>query len=173
MNQTLFAAFLLAASGVYAAEPVLKPFVLAAHGPGEVKEVADGVKAKLAATGFEIVGAYQPYPDAIVLAVTSDELKELASRSAFGGYAAAQRVTVTKVGDDVQVAHTNPTYMAAAYRMASDLAPVAAALESALGRLEEYGPSEGKTAKDLRSYHYMFGMQHFDEPSRFGKFSSH
>jgi hypothetical protein len=60
--------------------------------------------------------------------------------------------------------------MAAAYRMASDLAPVAAALEGALGRIEEYGPSEGKTAKDLRSYHYMLGMPYFDEPSRFGKF---
>jgi hypothetical protein len=173
MRRILLIAALTAAWGAHASEPVLKPFVLASRAPGDAKDVADVVKAKLAAAGFEIAGSYEPYPNAVVLAVTSEALKNLASRSDFGGYGAAQRVTVTKVGDEVQVAYTNPVYMAAAYRMANDLAPVAGALESALGRIEEYGPSEGKTAKELRSYHYMLGMPYFDEPSRFGKFPTH
>ena len=156
-----------------AAEPLMKPFVLAAREQGEMGVVAEAAQAKLIAAGFELAGTYSPYPGALVLAITSSELKELAAGSRFGGYAAAQRVTFTKVGDEVQVAYTNPRYMAAAYRMASDLAPVAAKLEAALGRVEEYGSDEGKSASDLRGYHYMLGMPYFDDPSRFGKFKSH
>jgi hypothetical protein len=168
------AAVLLAAClAARADEPILKPFVLAAREAGEVPDVAAGVKAKLAAAGFEVVGSYEPYDGALVLAVTSPELKELASRSRFGAYGAAQRVTLTRAGEEVQVAFTNPRYMAAAYRMSADLAPVATALEGALGRIEEYGSAEGKTAKDLRGYHYMIGMAYFDDPSELGKFKSH
>jgi hypothetical protein len=173
MRLFMAVALLAASFTARAAEPTMKPFVLASQATGDVHEVVEQVKAKLAAAGFEVVGAYEPYPGAEVLAITSEALKDLASGNRFGGYAAAQRVTVTKVGDEVQVAFTNARYMGAAYRLAGDLAPVAAALEAALGRVEEYGPSDGKTAKELRSYHYMIGMQYFDDPSELGKFPSH
>jgi hypothetical protein len=155
-----------------AEEPRYKPFVLVTRGPGDVEKVVEEVKAKLAAAGFELVGSYRPYEGAVILAVTSEELKSAASKQEFGGYAAAQRVTVTKVGDEVQVAYTNPIYMGHAYRLSADLAPIASRLASALGKGEEYGPPEGLTAKDLRGYHYMFRMQYFDDPSRLGKFES-
>jgi hypothetical protein len=173
MLRTLVVTVVLAGSTAFAAEPVMKPYVLASRGPGEPGAVAADLKARLAAAGFEVAGSYQPYPGAVVLAVTSAALKEAAARTEFGGYAAAQRVTVTQVGDEVQVAYTSPAYMAAAYRLESDLAGVSSALAAALGRLEEYGPDEGKTAKELRSYHYMMGMPRFDEPLRFGKYASH
>jgi len=173
MRMPVAIAMLAFSWAVQAAEPLMKPFVLAAREQGKVPEVAEAAQAKLTAAGFEVAGTYAPYPGALVVAITSDELKELASTSRFGGYAAAQRVTFTKVGDEVQVAYTNPRYMAAAYRMASDLAPVAAKLEAALGRVEEYGSDDGKSAGDLRGYHYMLGMPYFDDPSRFGKFKSH
>ena len=173
MVRVLSTAVLLAASSASAAEPLLKPFVLASRERGHAEETARGVKAKLGAAGFEVAGAYQPYPGAFVLAVTSGALKEAAARSRFGGYAAAQRVTVTQVGDEVQIAYTNPRYVAAAYRLPTDLAPVAAALEAALGRVEEYGPDEGKSERELRSYHYMMGMPYFDEPVSFGRYGSH
>lgn len=141
-----------------------KPFVLASKGPGEVEAVAAEAKAKLAAAGFTVAGSYDPFPGAVVLAVTSDELRAAAAQARFGGYAAAQRVSVTKVGDEVQVAYTNPVYMGLAYRMKADLAPVAARLSTALGAVEEFGPPEGKREKDLRKFHYMMGMPYFDEP---------
>jgi hypothetical protein len=171
VRKLVAAVLFLASPAVWAGEPVLKPFVLASREAGPLQALSEAARAKLAASGFEIAGTYEPYPGALVVAVTSDELKELASKSPFGGYAAAQRVTFTKVGDEVQVAFTNPRYMAAAYRLKSDLAPVAKKLEEALGHAEEYG--EGKTASDLRDYHYMLGMPYFDDPSRFGKFKSH
>jgi hypothetical protein len=165
---------MLVGAAADAAEPKvkLKPFVLASRGPGDAAGIAREAKSKLAAAGFEVVGSYAPYGGAVVLAVTSPRLKAAAAQQRFGAYAAAQRVTVTKVGDEVQVAFTNPVYMAAAYRMKADLAPVAAKLGAALGRVEEYGPPEGRSAKDLRGYHYMMAMPYFDDPWKLAKHGS-
>jgi hypothetical protein len=81
-------------------------------------------------------------------------------------------VSVTKVGNDVQVAYTNPAYMANAYRMAGDLKETAAKLQAALGKVEEFG-AKGLTASQLRKYHYTFGMEYFDEPNEFAKYASY
>lgn len=167
------AALLAVATGASAADaPRMKPFVLASREAGEVAAAADAARAKLAAAGFEVAGQYAPYDGAVVLAVTSPALRAAAAQGRFGAYGAAQRVSVTKVGGEVQVAYTNPLYMAAAYRMKGDLAPVSAALSAALGRVEEFGPGDGRTAKDLRGYHYMLGMPYFDEPWKLGAFPS-
>jgi len=161
------------ASAAQAADAPLKPFVLAQKGAGDPAALVTEVKGKLAAAGFQVVGSYDPFPGATVLAVTSDELKGVAAMSKGGAYAAAQRVTVTKVGDELQVAFTNPTYMQHAYRLKGDLGPVAQKLAAALGQVEEYGPKDGKSPKDLKGYHYMFGMPYFDEPSDIAAFGSH
>jgi hypothetical protein len=169
---TLCAALVLAAVRAGAEDVRMKPFVLASREAGDAAKVLEDATAKLSSAGFTIVGRYEPYAGATVLAVTSDELKAAAAKARFGGYAAAQRVTVTRIGEEVQVAYTNPVYMAAAYRMTADLAPVAAKLAGALGSLEEFGPKDGKRAKDLKGYHYMVGMPYFDEPWRIATFDS-
>jgi hypothetical protein len=168
----LCAALAVAAGRAGAEDAEMKPFVLASRGAGDIAKAADDVAAKLVGAGLTVIGRYEPYAGAVVLAVTSDELKSAAAAARFGAYAAAQRVTVTKIADEVQVAWTNPVYMAAAYRMKADLSPVAAKLGAALGALEEYGPKDGKRAKDLRGYHYMVGMPYFDDPWRVGTFPS-
>ncbi|HEX9050612.1 MAG TPA: hypothetical protein VF841_08785 [Anaeromyxobacter sp.] len=167
-----FAALALAAGLAGAAEPRLKPFVLSSRGPGEPAKVADETRAKLEAAGFEVAGRYAPYDGAIVLAVTSADLRAAAAQQRFGAYAAVQRVTVTRVGDEVQVAFTNPVYMAAGYRLKADLAPVSARLAQALGKIEEYGSKDGKSAKDLRGYHYMMSMPYFDDPWKLATYPS-
>ena len=167
-----FIALALVADLGRAAEPRLKPFVLASRGPGEPAKVAGETKGKLAAAGFRVVGSYAPYPGAMIIAVTSPALTAAAAAQQFGGYAAVQRVSVTKVGEEVQVSFTNPGYMAAGYRLKADLSPVGAALAGALGKLEEYGSKDGLTTKKLRSYHYMMSMPYFDEPWKLGKFAS-
>jgi hypothetical protein len=165
------AAWTLAARA--ADEPRMKPFVLASRGAGELEKVAKETREKLTTAGFTVAGSYEPYPGAVVIAVTGDELRAAAAQARLGGYAAAQRVTVTKVGDEVQVAYTNPAYMAAAYRMKADLGPVGAKLAKTLGAIEEFGPPEGKRAKELKSYHYMFGMPYFDDPWKLAYYSTH
>jgi hypothetical protein len=167
-----FVALLLVAGLAGAAEPKLKPFVLASRAAGEAAAAAEEAKAKLVAAGFEIAGSYAPYDGAVLLAVTSPALRAAAAQQRFGGYAVAQRVSVTSVAGEVQVAYTNPVYMAAGYRMKADLAPVAASLAAALGKVEEYGPRDGKSAKELRGYHYMMSMPYFDDPWTLAKHGS-
>ena len=160
-------------TGLTQAADMLKPFTLASTGSGDVAAIAADVKAKLGNAGFEIAGEYAPYADTTIIIVTSDSLKGAAAKSKFGGYAAGQRVSVTKVNDEVQVAYTNPVYMANAYRMSVDLSEVATKLQSALGSMKAYGPEDGMTVADVRKYHYMFGMEYFDEPSLLAEYKTH
>lgn len=151
------------ALSVQAASEKYRPFVLAEITKDNLAVVQQSVEKKLTDAGFEIVGSYSPYKDAVVIAITNDALKQNAAQTSFGGYGAAQRVSLTKVGDEVQVSYTNPTYMAYAYRMAGDLAGVSAQLEKALGKKDTFGSEKGLTEKKLRKYHYMFGMEYFDD----------
>jgi hypothetical protein len=157
------------------ADEILKPFVLAYETTGDIHAVAEDVKAKVQAGGFEVVGTYSPYDGAIVIAITNDGLKKAAASTEFGGYEAGQRVTVTKVGDDIQVSYTNPVYLANAYRIddTTDAAAALATLEKTLGNKEAYGTGDKQlSANDLRKYHYMFGMEYFDDPSELAQYDS-
>jgi hypothetical protein len=169
----LGAVLTLAVAVAAQAEEKLKPFVLAYKASGDMAAVVAEVRQKLAAGGFEVVGSYSPYDTATIIAVTNEQLTQNAAKSKFGGYGAAQRVSVTNVNGELQVAYTNPTYMAHAYRMDGDLAEVSAKLAQVLGKQEQFGPKDGLTAKQLRKYHYMFGMEYFDEPSTHAMYPSH
>ncbi|NQV85043.1 MAG: hypothetical protein HQ494_14625 [Rhodospirillales bacterium] len=145
------------------ADHKMKPFVMASTSAGDMAGIVAEVTDKLKGAGFEIAGSYSPFPSATVIAVTNDALKKAAAKSDFGGYGAAQRVSVTKVKDQIQVAYTNPLYMASAYRMKDTLADAAGRLTTALGAGKEYGPDDddAMTDEDLRDYNYMFGMEDF------------
>jgi len=174
LRNLLLSALLLFGIGNAMAEEVnLKPFVLASKGAGTVAEKAEQAKASLTASGFYVVGNYSPYPDVEILIVTDDELKQNAAASEHGGFGAIQRVAITKSGNEVQVSYTNPVYMANVYRMKGDLSNVAAQLGTALGRVEEFGSEKGLTAKQARKYHYMMGMEYFDEPDVLAEYPSY
>ncbi|MGB5338124.1 MAG: hypothetical protein WBO06_03405 [Gammaproteobacteria bacterium] len=171
LRKTLFAGFIsIISMGTAFAEDILMPFVLASTTSGDVASVAAGVKSKLTAGGFEVVGEYSPYADAHVIVVTNDTLKNHAAKSEFGAYGAIQRVSVTKVDGEVEVVYTNPVYMAAAYRMATDLSDIRAQLESALGAQKDFGSEKNLTADDLRKYHYTVMMEYFDDPSELAEY---
>ena len=171
-NLFLATLLLFAAGQAIADDELLKPFVLGSKGPGTVAEKAAAAKAALTANGFTVVGEYAPYDGADVIVVTSDELKNNAAQSEHGGFGAIQRVAVTRVKDEIQVSYTNPVYMADVYRMKGDLKDVRARLEAALGNVEDFG-AEGMTASKARKYHYMFGMEYFDEPSKLASYDSY
>ena len=173
LTKTLFAAFVfaLSATTTFAGE-ILMPFVLASTSGGDVTSVAAEVKSKLTAGGFEVVGEYSPYKDAHIIIVTNDALKQAASKSDFGAYGAAQRVSITRNGDQTEVVYTNPVYMAAAYRMSGDLASTRAALEGTLGAEKDFGSEKNLTAEDLGKYHYTVMMEYFDDPSELAEYDS-
>lgn len=173
LKKMLFLALSLLCLSVNAAEDVLyKPFVLASKGPGDLTAKTNEAKTALTNAGFTIVGTYSPYPAANIIIVTNNELKKNAAESEHGGFGAAQRVALTLVKEEIQVSYTNPVYMAHAYRMKGDLKNIAEALEKALGKVEEYG-GKGATIEKLRKYHYMFGMEYFNEPSVLAEYPSH
>ena len=111
----------------------------------------------------------------MVIAITNDDLKKAAASSEFGGYAAGQRVTLTQVGDEIQVSYTNPLYYSEAYRLEDTAGAKAAlsSLETALGKQQTYGTGDKQLSEaDLRKYHYMFGMEYFDDPSELASYDS-
>ena len=165
--------FFMCAGAPAAAETLLKPYVLAATTSGDVAGVVADSKSKLTDAGFEVIGEYSPYTDAVIIIVTNDALKQNAAASDFGAFGAAQRVTVTKVKDQVQLAFTNPVYMANAYRMKSDLSDVAGQLKQALGDQGEYGPDKGLSAEDLHDYHYKWLMPYFYDRLQLATYKSY
>jgi hypothetical protein len=171
-NLLLSALLLSVTTATFAADALLKPFVLASKSAGTIVEKTAQVKTALIGAGFTIAGEYAPYTGSQIIIVTNDELKSNAAASEFGGYGAIQRVAITEAGKEVQVSYTNPIYMSNAYRMKGDLAAVSAALGSALGRVEEFG-AQGLSAKKIRKYHYTIGMEYFDEPSLLAEYASY
>ncbi len=165
-----FAALVLSTASIAAQ---IMPFVLASSSDGEVADKIVNVKQALKKNGFEVAGDYAPYKDAHIIVVTNGVLKKAAASHSRAGYVAAQRVSITKVSGKVQIAYTNPEYMAAAYRIDTDVTAVSAALKKALGSVKAYGPDEGLSKEDLNEYHYTFGMEYFDEPNELASYKSH
>ena len=173
LMKVLLSLVLIATASFAKADPeLLKPFILASKASGTLDAVAEASKTSLTANGFEIVATYKPYSNALIFIVTNDELKKNAANSEYGGFGVAQRVAVTKVGNDIQVSYTNPIYMANVYRMKSQLTNVKNKLATALGNIESFG-AKGMTAEDARTYHYMVGMEYFTEPSVLATYKTH
>lgn len=158
---------------VYAKER-LQPFILASSDATDPAAKLAEVKEKLQAAGFEVVGSYAPYPDAQILVISNEALKSAAVKSERGGYGAVLRVSITKSGDQTEVAYTNPSYWSSAYRMADTLDGVKEILKNALGAQREFGAGDKElSADDLRKYHYTFMMEYFDDPSKLKEYADH
>ena len=174
----LMVTLLLPLSGSVQAAEYIRPFVLASRGPGNFDAKVQETKAALTKAGFEILGQYSPYShtfvdNASVIVVTNDELKRAAAMTKYGGFAAPWRVAVTQVGGEIQVAYANPPYIANAYRLDADLNGVSQALKEALGAQETFGSKKGLTDRKLRTYHYTFGMEYFDDVYKLAEYGSH
>lgn len=150
-----------------------KPFILASKAAGDLNVIIDKTRAALIGGGFEIAGEYSPFTDTHIIIVTNDALKSNAAKSKMGGFGAIQRVAVTKYEGEIQVAYTNPNYMAHVYRMKGDLSGVRSQLKAVIGGIQEFGMKTGKTPGDLNKYHYMFMMPYFDDPIEIAKFDSY
>ena len=163
---------LLISTGLQAAE-MIKPFVLANDQGADMATAVSTAKQKLTGAGFEIVGEYSPYENATIVAVTNSTLKNAVAKTEYGVFGAAQRVTFYNTGDNVQVAYTNPVYLAHAYRLEGDLAAVAAQLEGALGKQQTYGSKKGLSSEELRDYQYKWLMPYFYDRLNLASYKSY
>lgn len=166
--------FILSILSVQAAEKkIYKPFVLAKQADISMADAKTMVKKQITDSPFTLVAEYQPYKDAYIYIITSDELKSLASQSPYGGFAAPQRISLTKVGNQIQIAYTNPVFMQYAYRMKNvDLQPVLDQMTEAFG-FDKFFGGEGLTARKLKRYKYSFGLEDFDSFYELPEYNSH
>lgn len=144
----------------------LKPFVLGDTPSGDLAAVAAQVKTKLQGAGFQVVGSYNPYPHAVVIAVTNAELREAATRAhdENGGFGVVERVAVTSVDGAIEVSYVNPAYTGVAYGLGSKLPKTTEALKKALGARFEYGAAGIDEARlKPGEYRYAIGMPYFNQ----------
>ncbi|MGA9575082.1 MAG: hypothetical protein WBS20_14180 [Lysobacterales bacterium] len=171
---SLFTVAAVFATMAAAEDAIYKPFVVASAGLGTLDEKTQSTRLALEAAGFEVSGQYSPVDGTNIIVVTNDALKEIAAMSEKGGYGAAQRVSVTEVGDTIEVAFVNPVYIQYGYRLKGDMQPVYDDLAAALGSVRSCGADDKKmTAEKLGKYHYTIGMQYFDDPYELGSFDSY
>jgi hypothetical protein len=160
--------------GAAQADEKLKPFILAGIQAGDVASVTKAVEGKLKSAGFDVLGAYTPFPGTTIIGVTDDALKQAAGKTDFGIFGVAMRVSVTKGKDGkIQVAYTNPAYLAAAYRMDSDLSSTTAKLKQALGAQKAFGSEQGLKEDDLEDYHYKWLMPYFTDRLELAEYKSY
>lgn len=168
--------YLLVIGDLSASETVngkMKPFALGSNGAGKLSAKVVDAKAALEKNGFTIVGEYSPYEGTHIIVITNDQLKKAGASHKRAGYIAAQRVSLTEREGKIQISYTYPPYMAGAYQIKNDLSEVADKLKSALGFEGLFGPEEGKTLEELNEYHYMFGMEYFDDYMELAEYDSH
>ena len=164
----------LFSANVAAEDTLYKPFIVASSGPGTLAEQTQSTLAALEGAGFEVAGQYSPVEGTNIIVVTNDELKKVAAMSDRGGYAAGQRISISEAGDNVEVSFINPVYIQYAYRLEGDMQLVSDVLSTSLGNESACGGGKKKmSAKKLKKYHYMVGMQYFDDPSELGSFDSY
>lgn len=154
---------LISVSSSYAADDKLyKPFVMAKAPAGDFNAVVVSTRDALKKAGFNVVGDYSPYADAHVFSITNDTILNIVKNEASGAFGAIQRVSVSNVNGQPQVAFTNPEYMAYAYRFKNNFKAVRSALISALGFEKDFGAT-GLSEKKLRDYNYAWGMENFED----------
>ena len=157
-----------------AEDTLYKPFVLASVNEGNLADITQSTITQLTEAGFTVAGQYSPLSGTNIVVVTNDVLQQVAAKTTRGGYAAGQRISISESAGKVEVSYMNPVYLQYAYRLEGDLQPVLDQLSTSLGLQESCGGGDKKmTAKKISKYHYMFGMQYFDDPSKLGSFSSH
>jgi hypothetical protein len=172
MLRTVFFVLYLLGVGEAAAQDRLQPYLLFPAQADSLAAQVEITRKALQAGGFTLLGEYAPYDTAHVLAVTHPSLLSAAADTALGGYGAALRVSVTAVGDTLQLAAANPPYWGQALHI-GDLTPAANALVAALGDAEGFGAKRGLTPKELANYRYMLMMPRLRDHDVLAHFDSH
>jgi len=165
----------------------LKPYTMGAQSSEALDVVREKTSQALTDAGFTILGDYQPAKDETrwVYVVNSPEMTEAVQEvGELTGFAAILRVALTVEGGGVNISYTNPIYLGNAYfqKNFSDVEDkfliVQGKLKKAMAVLgtvkdQPFGAEKGMVAKDIGHYHYMFGMEYFEDVVELTEFSSY
>ncbi|MBI5815155.1 MAG: hypothetical protein HZB29_06050 [Nitrospinae bacterium] len=173
----VFTAFLFILLAARSSEAGIQPYFAAGDFKGSVAEAEKAVGAALGSAGFEVIGAYSPANDSKLrsMVFTRGDIQ-----AALGGLAptrmlaAALKVGLKQNGDKVAVTFVNPEYLFRAYTQ-KEYSKAEAALSKAhadiLAAMATFGKPApmgggGLEPKGLEHYHYMLGMEYFEDMSQ-------
>jgi len=164
----------------------LMPYTFGAESRMPVKTVVKELKVTLQSSGFQVIGEYNPAADSnrVVLVLTSKLLLDAVAE--FGNYtafAAVLKLAVTHENDSSYVTYTNPMYWGNAYYQ-NHFFKVEARFWEVNMRLQDamtdvgtpvninFGSEKGFSPKELQKYHYMFGMEYFEDRVQLNSFTT-
>ncbi|MBI3793460.1 MAG: hypothetical protein HY280_01870 [Nitrospinae bacterium] len=179
----VFLAMFLALAATARADEGLSPYLTVGVVNSPANDAAQKCADALTTGGFSVIGQYHPEnkPGMVVVAYTRKDLQDLALKSPDRGLlAAVLKVGVKEEGGKSTVTMLNPEYLFLAYMMkyfdanSNALLKVAGDAKQALGAVgTSFAPFGGSlTTKNLMHYHYMFGMEYFNDPVILKVFSS-
>ncbi|MCF7826968.1 MAG: hypothetical protein K9N29_09990 [Candidatus Marinimicrobia bacterium] len=165
----------------------LKPYTMGAQSTEGLDVVREKTSQALVAAGFTVLGEYQPAMDETrwVYVVNSNELVEAVQEvGGLAGFATALRVGLTFENGVVNISYTNPIYLGNAYfqKRYSDVEDKFLKIQeklkqamTGLGTVQDqpFGAEKGLTPKALSHYHYMFGMEYFEDVVELTTFSKY
>ena len=143
---------------------------------GDLTAAMAQVEKKLEANGFKIEGKYQPKGIAGSGVVVVSDKGLLDTINKIGGDVISGAAIRVGVKADGSVSYINPEYWYRAYFRSNydanqaAVKGVEAKLKTALGAGEGFG-GDVKVG-DLAKYHYMFGMEYYDDNRELNKFAS-
>jgi len=154
----------------------LQPYVAADQTVGgNLPAALAKTEQKLSAAGFAVIGRHQPsgLPQYASIVVTDSGLTDAVKQ--IGGSAVIGAPIRVGVKADGSVSYVNLEYWERAY-LRGDYAKAEAAVKAAAAKLGAAlgngKPFGGEVAADkLAKYHYMFGMEYFDERSELKEYA--
>jgi len=164
----------------------LKPYILGAQSSESLEVIKDKTRSSLQTAGFSLLGEYQPAHDETryVFIINSPEMLDAVTEMGdLTGFAAALRVALTLETGLVNISYVNPIYLGNAYfqksykEVAEKFQTVEENLIAAMTDLgtvvnEPFGVEEALKPKEVGRYHYMFGMEYFEDVVELNEFSS-
>lgn len=160
----------------------LQPYLEYAYQGTDIEAASEDIAGRIEAAGLRFLGRYAPAddPGRMIIVVTGDDLISAVAASApTTGFALAMRVAITRQDGQLVLSSQNPPYWGNAYfqdgypAVAGRIEAFAATLAGALGGSGMgFGSAEDLSDKDLRRYHYMFGMPYFKDMVKLAKFPS-
>lgn len=166
---------------------ILKPYILGAVSSESLDALKVKTRANLDSAGFSILGEYAPAQDKSrwVFIINSTAITEaIQSVGGLTGFAASLRVALTEENGQVNISYTDPIYLGNAYfqKAYPDVAHHWSGAKNSLidamqglGNIKNtpFGVEEGLDVKDIRHYHYMFGMEYFEDVVELNEFSNY
>ena len=164
----------------------LKPYILGAVSQEDMGIVKEKTRTALDSAGFSILGEYAPAGDQsrwVFVLNSSDMTEAVQSVGGLTGFAAVIRFALTAENGKISISYTNPVYLGNAYfqKNYKDVAFHWVIVNKKLKKImpelgtvknQPFGSEDGVEARDLQHYHYMFGMEYFEDVVELNEFHS-